>query len=452
MLKYGFTHHLSIAYHPQTSGQVEVSNRGLKRILERTIGENCASLSDKLDDALWVFRTAYKTTIGCTPYKLVYGKACHPSIELEHKAYWALKQAKFDIAVTGDHRKDCPDCKVFCALSFFFHSLELHILSFILGIHKFLHQGAIETYFSQKAIKIAENILNDNKMKISCLKCKTVLDIYIKQESGDVHLRSKSKNKDDIIHSLACYKVGVVFELVLRFFYKLVTVYELQKGGIPSVGTGGEERPLQIKVKQPSDTSNTRSHRNVSKTRGYTVQEYALHGFLSNKVDIYGFGIVILGIISGRRSIDIKSHRSTTDYLLEHATVTNGCHRSTGNLLYKVSIKFPANALVHRPMLLQYILSSKIKTPVLLDVAFAFLNLTKSENLLDINKFKQACSVGIELSREDIKPTVDEIFKENKSAIIEHRCKTNDNKHNFLDFLVGSGFLYPKKHPCLAYY
>nr|GEZ36934.1 reverse transcriptase domain-containing protein [Tanacetum cinerariifolium] len=91
MLKYGVTHRLSIAYHPQTSGQVEVSNRGLKSILERTIGENRASWSDKLDDALWAFRTAYKTPIGCTPYKLVYGKACHLPIELEHKAYWALK-------------------------------------------------------------------------------------------------------------------------------------------------------------------------------------------------------------------------------------------------------------------------------------------------------------------------------------------------------------------------
>ncbi|GJR79280.1 reverse transcriptase domain-containing protein [Tanacetum coccineum] len=97
MLKYGVTHRLSTAYHPQTSGQVEVSNRGLKRILERTVGENRASWSDKLDDALWAFRTAYKTPIGCTPYKLVYGKACHLPIELEHKAYWALKNANFDL-------------------------------------------------------------------------------------------------------------------------------------------------------------------------------------------------------------------------------------------------------------------------------------------------------------------------------------------------------------------
>ncbi|GJR58551.1 reverse transcriptase domain-containing protein [Tanacetum coccineum] len=105
MQKYGVTHRLSTAYHPQTSGQVEVSNRGLKRILERTIGENRASWSDKLDDALWAFRTAYKTPIGCTPYKLVYGKACHLPIELEHKAYWALKQANFDLSTAGDHRK-----------------------------------------------------------------------------------------------------------------------------------------------------------------------------------------------------------------------------------------------------------------------------------------------------------------------------------------------------------
>nr|GEY11787.1 reverse transcriptase domain-containing protein [Tanacetum cinerariifolium] len=105
MLKNGATHRLSIAYHPQTSGQVEVSNCCLKRILERNIGENRASWSDKLDDALWAFRTAYKTPIRCTPYKLVYGKACHLPIKLKHKAYWALKQANFDLTVASDHRK-----------------------------------------------------------------------------------------------------------------------------------------------------------------------------------------------------------------------------------------------------------------------------------------------------------------------------------------------------------
>ncbi|GKB06935.1 reverse transcriptase domain-containing protein [Tanacetum coccineum] len=105
MLKYGVTHRLSTSYHPQTSGQVEVSNHGLKRILERTVGEHCASWSDKLDDALWAFGTAFKTPIGCTPYKLVYGKACHLPIKLKHKAYYALKHCNYDLVTAGDHRK-----------------------------------------------------------------------------------------------------------------------------------------------------------------------------------------------------------------------------------------------------------------------------------------------------------------------------------------------------------
>ncbi|GJX11442.1 reverse transcriptase domain-containing protein [Tanacetum coccineum] len=106
--------------------QVEVVKCGLKRIL-RERGENRASWSDKLDDALWAFRTAYKTPIGCTPYKLVYGKACHLPIELEHKAYWALKHTNFDV----QGLRDFPDCEDSRACSIL---QEFHILSFSLGI------------------------------------------------------------------------------------------------------------------------------------------------------------------------------------------------------------------------------------------------------------------------------------------------------------------------------
>nr|GFA81096.1 reverse transcriptase domain-containing protein [Tanacetum cinerariifolium] len=111
MAKYRVSHRLSTTYHPQTSGQVEVTNRGLKRILERTMGENRALWSDKLEDALWAFRTAFKTSIGCTPYRLVYGKACHLPLELEHKAYWALKHANFDLR-TAEWTKKLHDDKI----------------------------------------------------------------------------------------------------------------------------------------------------------------------------------------------------------------------------------------------------------------------------------------------------------------------------------------------------
>nr|GEY40950.1 retrovirus-related Pol polyprotein from transposon 412 family [Tanacetum cinerariifolium] len=78
----------------------EVTNRGLKRILEKTVGENRALWSDKLKTLY-----AFKTPVGCTPYRLVYGKTCHLPLELEHKAFWALKHANFDLKTAGDHRK-----------------------------------------------------------------------------------------------------------------------------------------------------------------------------------------------------------------------------------------------------------------------------------------------------------------------------------------------------------
>nr|GEU97820.1 reverse transcriptase domain-containing protein [Tanacetum cinerariifolium] len=80
-------------------------NDQFTRVMIKTVGENRTSWSDKLDDALWAFRTTYKTSIGCTPYKLVYGKSCHFPIELEHRAYWVLKHVNFDLKTAGDHRK-----------------------------------------------------------------------------------------------------------------------------------------------------------------------------------------------------------------------------------------------------------------------------------------------------------------------------------------------------------
>ncbi|GKD92173.1 reverse transcriptase domain-containing protein [Tanacetum coccineum] len=104
MKRYGFNHRFSTSYHPQTSGQVENTNKALKRILEKTVKGNPAIWSRKLDDALWAFRTAYKTPIGTTPYKLIYGKNCHLPFEIEHHAYWALKNCNPDLIAAGEKR------------------------------------------------------------------------------------------------------------------------------------------------------------------------------------------------------------------------------------------------------------------------------------------------------------------------------------------------------------
>nr|GEU38286.1 KRAB-A domain-containing protein 2-like [Tanacetum cinerariifolium] len=83
--KYGVTHRLATPYHPQTSGHTENANRAIKRTLERTVNGNMKEWANKLDDALWAFRTAYMEPIGSTPFKIVCGKACHMSIKIKHK-------------------------------------------------------------------------------------------------------------------------------------------------------------------------------------------------------------------------------------------------------------------------------------------------------------------------------------------------------------------------------
>ncbi|GKB70875.1 reverse transcriptase domain-containing protein [Tanacetum coccineum] len=87
MKRYGVNHRFSTSYHPQTSGQVENINRALKRIIKKTVKDNHAIWSRKLDDDMWAFRTAYKTLIGTTSYKLIYGKNCHLPFKIEHRAY-----------------------------------------------------------------------------------------------------------------------------------------------------------------------------------------------------------------------------------------------------------------------------------------------------------------------------------------------------------------------------
>ena len=105
LLKYSVTHKVAIPYHPQTSGQVEVSNRKIKHILEKMVRPDLKDRSLCLNDALWAYRTAYKMPIGMSPYRLVYRKDRHLHVERECKALWAIKQFNFNMQAIGSHRK-----------------------------------------------------------------------------------------------------------------------------------------------------------------------------------------------------------------------------------------------------------------------------------------------------------------------------------------------------------
>ncbi|KAL8104815.1 hypothetical protein AgCh_028839 [Apium graveolens] len=104
MQRYNVNHRIATAYHPQTNGQAAVSNREIKRILNKVVCPSRKDWSLKVDETVWAYRTTYKTPLGMSLFQLVYGKGCHLPVELEHKASWALKELNFDLDAAGKKR------------------------------------------------------------------------------------------------------------------------------------------------------------------------------------------------------------------------------------------------------------------------------------------------------------------------------------------------------------
>ena len=102
--KHGVHHRITSPYHPEANGQIELCNREIQKILKKIVKPKGKESPNRLDEALWAYRTAYKTPLGMSPFRLIFGKPCHLPLELEHKALWAIKQLNLSLDEAGKCR------------------------------------------------------------------------------------------------------------------------------------------------------------------------------------------------------------------------------------------------------------------------------------------------------------------------------------------------------------